>query len=105
VQRAHQIAVMERGQITARGTHEELLRTSPLYQHLHEIQFQLQAEEPVGAGAAVGERQPALAGASSGRDGRAGANGAINPGENGRWSELGKPGDGRATAAFTREAR
>ena len=42
VQRAHQIAVMERGRITARGTHEELLHTSPLYQHLNEIQFQLQ---------------------------------------------------------------
>ncbi|HEX2186752.1 MAG TPA: ATP-binding cassette domain-containing protein, partial [Chloroflexota bacterium] len=40
VRRAHQILVMERGQITARGTHEELLRTSPLYQHLYEIQFQ-----------------------------------------------------------------
>jgi ABC-type multidrug transport system fused ATPase/permease subunit len=45
VQRAHQIAVMERGTITARGTHEELLRTSPLYQHLNEIQFQLQMGE------------------------------------------------------------
>jgi ABC-type multidrug transport system fused ATPase/permease subunit len=46
VQRAHQILVMERGQITARGTHQELLRTSPLYQHLCEIQFQLQAGAP-----------------------------------------------------------
>ena len=44
VQRAHQILVMEKGAITARGTHQELLRTSPLYQHLHEIQFQLQAD-------------------------------------------------------------
>ncbi|HEX2036517.1 MAG TPA: hypothetical protein VHS99_20220, partial [Chloroflexota bacterium] len=43
VRRAHQILVMERGQITARGSHEALLRTSPLYQHLYEIQFQLQA--------------------------------------------------------------
>ena len=54
VQRAHQIAVMEKGQITARGTHQELLRTSPLYQHLNEIQFALQEEGkadavPVGA--------------------------------------------------------
>ncbi|HEX2033777.1 MAG TPA: hypothetical protein VHS99_06310, partial [Chloroflexota bacterium] len=40
VRRAHQILVMERGQITARGSHEALLRTSPLYQHLYEIQFQ-----------------------------------------------------------------
>ncbi|HVG97914.1 MAG TPA: ABC transporter ATP-binding protein, partial [Chloroflexota bacterium] len=30
VQRAHQILVMEKGRITGRGTHAELLRTSPL---------------------------------------------------------------------------
>ena len=46
VQRAHHIAVMEKGAITALGSHEELLRTSPLYQHLHEIQFELQADGP-----------------------------------------------------------
>jgi ATP-binding cassette, subfamily B, bacterial MsbA len=45
VRRAHQIAVMEKGRITARGTHEQLLKTSPLYQHLHEIQFALQADD------------------------------------------------------------
>ncbi|HET7772052.1 MAG TPA: ABC transporter ATP-binding protein [Chloroflexota bacterium] len=44
VQRAHQILVMEQGKITARGTHEELLHSSPLYQHLHEIQFALQRD-------------------------------------------------------------
>ena len=44
VQRAHQILVMEKGRITGRGTHAELLRTSPLYQHLNEIQFELQRE-------------------------------------------------------------
>src|SRR5438093_10624810 len=55
VQRAHQILVMERGQITARGTHEELLHTSPLYQHLNEIQFQLQAEGQETAAGAQGE--------------------------------------------------
>ncbi|HET6345845.1 MAG TPA: ABC transporter ATP-binding protein, partial [Myxococcota bacterium] len=42
VQRAHQILVMEKGRITGRGTHAELLRTSPLYQHLNEIQFHLE---------------------------------------------------------------
>ena len=42
VQRAHQILVMEKGRITGRGTHAELLRTSPLYQHLYEIQFHLE---------------------------------------------------------------
>jgi subfamily B ATP-binding cassette protein MsbA len=50
VQRAHQIAVMEGGRITARGTHAELLHTSPQYQHLYEIQFQLQAEGRAGTG-------------------------------------------------------
>jgi ABC-type multidrug transport system fused ATPase/permease subunit len=44
VQRADQILVMERGQITAQGTHHELLHTSPLYQHLYEIQFALERE-------------------------------------------------------------
>src|SRR4029453_3140841 len=56
VQRAHQILVMERGAVTARGTHDELLRASPLYRHLYEIQFELQREEalsPDGAGGAA----------------------------------------------------
>jgi subfamily B ATP-binding cassette protein MsbA len=44
VQRAHQILVMEAGRVTAHGSHAELLRSSPLYQHLHEIQFTLQRE-------------------------------------------------------------
>jgi ATP-binding cassette, subfamily B, multidrug efflux pump len=53
VQRAHQILVMERGQVTARGTHAELLHTSPLYQHLNEIQFALQAEGAVDGAAGM----------------------------------------------------
>ncbi len=44
VQRAHEIAVMEGGRITARGTHQQLLRTSPLYAHLAEIQLQQHAD-------------------------------------------------------------
>ncbi|HEU5315412.1 MAG TPA: ABC transporter ATP-binding protein [Chloroflexota bacterium] len=62
VQRAHQIAVMEKGQISARGTHAELLHSSPLYQHLYEIQFALQKEgtaegaPPVPVGANGAER-------------------------------------------------
>ena len=43
VQRAHEIAVMEGGRITGRGTHAELLRKNPLYAHLAEIQFQMHA--------------------------------------------------------------
>ena len=49
VQRAHQILVMEHGQITARGTHHTLLHTSPLYRHLYEIQFALQQDGAVEA--------------------------------------------------------
>ena len=44
VQRAHQILVLERGRVTGCGPHAELLRTSPLYRHLYEIQFELQRE-------------------------------------------------------------
>lgn len=53
VQRAHQIAVMEAGRITARGTHSELLRRSPLYAHLADIQFQLATEASASAGPAT----------------------------------------------------
>ena len=53
VQRAHQIAVMEAGRITARGTHGELLRSSPLYAHLADIQFQLATEASASAGPAT----------------------------------------------------
>jgi ABC-type multidrug transport system ATPase subunit len=54
VQRAHQILVMERGAVTARGTHDELLRTSPLYRHLYEIQFELQRDEALSPDGAPG---------------------------------------------------
>jgi ATP-binding cassette subfamily B protein len=40
---ADQILVMEHGQIVARGTHEELLETSPTYQEI--VESQTQAEE------------------------------------------------------------
>jgi len=57
VQRAHQIAVMEAGRITARGTHAELLRSSPLYAHLADIQFQLATEASASAGPATAVAQ------------------------------------------------
>jgi subfamily B ATP-binding cassette protein MsbA len=39
VRRADQIVVLEAGRIAARGRHQELLETSPLYRRLHEAQF------------------------------------------------------------------
>ncbi|MCL6464081.1 MAG: ABC transporter transmembrane domain-containing protein [Bacillota bacterium] len=39
VRRADRIAVMEQGRITAIGPHEELLRISPTYQKLYQLQF------------------------------------------------------------------
>ena len=39
VRRANRIAVVESGRITAIGPHEELLRTSPTYRRLNQLQF------------------------------------------------------------------
>jgi subfamily B ATP-binding cassette protein MsbA len=39
IRRANRIAVLEEGRITAIGSHEELLTTSPTYQKLHQLQF------------------------------------------------------------------
>ncbi|MGO8718489.1 MAG: ABC transporter ATP-binding protein [Acidobacteriaceae bacterium] len=39
VRRATRIAVLEEGSITAIGTYEELLMTSPTFQRLHQLQF------------------------------------------------------------------
>jgi len=39
IRRANRIAVLEDGRITAIGTHEELLSTSPTYQRLYQLQF------------------------------------------------------------------
>jgi subfamily B ATP-binding cassette protein MsbA len=46
VRRADRIAVMEQGRITAIGPHEELLRISPTYQKLYQLQFM---DEPAAA--------------------------------------------------------
>ena len=61
VQRADMILVLEDGRIVSRGTHRELLETSPHYRRIHDLQFRLQYE---GARTANGDR-PALAGARS----------------------------------------
>ena len=39
IRRANRIAVLEDGRITAIGSHEELLTTSPTYQKLYQLQF------------------------------------------------------------------
>ncbi len=39
IRRANRIAVLECGRITAIGTHEELLASSPTYQKLYKLQF------------------------------------------------------------------
>ena len=46
VRRASRIAVIEEGRITAIGPHEELLRVSPTYQRLYQLQFMDPAEYP-----------------------------------------------------------
>jgi len=43
VRRADTIVVLEAGRIVARGSHAELLETSPLYRRLHEAQFRDEA--------------------------------------------------------------
>ncbi len=45
VQRADLILVLDRGRIVARGRHEELLKTSPLYQNIYHQQLKPKADE------------------------------------------------------------
>jgi len=48
VRRATRIAVIESGRITAIGPHVELLRISPTYQRLNQLQFSAGVDVPVG---------------------------------------------------------
>jgi subfamily B ATP-binding cassette protein MsbA len=49
VRRASRIAVLEDGRFTAIGSHDELLRVSPTYQRLYQLQFMdpLEYSQPV----------------------------------------------------------
>ena len=47
IRRANRIAVLEDGRITATGSHEELLISSPTYQRLYQLQF-MDVPEPQG---------------------------------------------------------
>jgi subfamily B ATP-binding cassette protein MsbA len=62
IRRANRIAVLEDGRITAVGTHEELLTSSPTYQRLYQLQFidmpDAQTVAPLAEGGA--ELAPAL---------------------------------------------
>jgi subfamily B ATP-binding cassette protein MsbA len=59
IRRANRIAVLEDGRITAIGSHEELLTTSPTYQRLYQLQFMDVPEPPAvelaAACAAIGD--------------------------------------------------
>jgi ATP-binding cassette, subfamily B, bacterial MsbA len=47
VRRATRIAVIESGQITELGTHEELMQHSGTYQRLYKMQFSMDDSVPV----------------------------------------------------------
>ncbi len=50
IRRANRIAVLESGRITAIGSHDELLNTSPTYQKLYQLQFIDTPDSPLGNG-------------------------------------------------------
>jgi subfamily B ATP-binding cassette protein MsbA len=62
IRRANRIAVLEDGRITAVGSHEELLSSSPTYQRLYQLQFRDMPEAPAFAplGQEAFEFAPAL---------------------------------------------
>jgi subfamily B ATP-binding cassette protein MsbA len=75
VRRANRIAVLEQGRITAIGSHEELLQTSPTYQKLYRLQFMdigdgngnhHDAEPGIAAAVAAPAAEPVLTGKTEG---------------------------------------
>jgi subfamily B ATP-binding cassette protein MsbA len=61
IRRANRIAVLEIGRITAIGSHDELLTTSPTYQRLYQLQF-IDMPDPQNGSGWSPEIAPALAG-------------------------------------------
>jgi subfamily B ATP-binding cassette protein MsbA len=59
IRRANRIAVLEEGRITAIGTHEELLVSSPTYQKLYQLQF-IDMPEPAAADPNLSLCDPAM---------------------------------------------
>ncbi|MGA7525156.1 MAG: ABC transporter ATP-binding protein [Acidobacteriaceae bacterium] len=61
VRRANRIAVLEHGRITAIGSHDELLQTSPIYQKLYRLQFMnLTDADANGNGHLIGGDEPEI---------------------------------------------
>jgi ATP-binding cassette subfamily B protein len=52
---ADRIAVIEHGHIVATGTHEELLKSSPLYAHLAALQFDVDTRHLISTRSLIGE--------------------------------------------------
>ena len=61
VRRANRIVVLEQGRITAIGTHEELLQSSPTYQKLYRLQFMDMGEPNGNHGSHIAEDGVSLA--------------------------------------------
>jgi subfamily B ATP-binding cassette protein MsbA len=59
IRRANRIAVLEDGRITAIGSHDELLNTSPTYKRLYQLQF-MDVPEPQGADPCAEEDPPQM---------------------------------------------